>query len=289
MQTTIRHFSLCLLILGFYTCHPTPEKKQPVDWVDPQIGSVHCRWFFYTPAALPMGMAKLAPTPNAYGSYGSWLPCGYDDRHTSIEGFAHFHEFQIGGVVTIPTTGELKTLPGTLEDPDSGYRSRIDKTTEVSTPGYYAVTLTDYNIKAEITATTRTGFHRYTFPQSTTSRILFDIGHKQGESATITDAEVTYHPETNEVTGWVENYPIYATFCQPDGRIKIFFAAKLDKKPQTIGTFIDEKIQAINYTFNNIATRIFILYNYSPSYHNFMPQKKSRYKNRLFFRNDPYF
>ena len=190
-----------------------------------------------------MGMAKLAPTTNAYGSYGSWLPCGYDDRHTSIEGFAHFHEFQIGGVVTIPTTGELKTLPGTLEDPDSGYRSRVDKTTEVSTPGYYAVTLTDYNIKAEITATTRTGFHRYTFPQSTTSRILFDIGHKQGESATITDAEVTYHPETNEVTGWVENYPISATFCQPDGRIKIFFAAKLDKKPQTIGTFIDEKIQ----------------------------------------------
>ena len=92
MQTTIRLFSLCLLILGFYTCQPTPEKKQPVDWVDPQIGSVHCRWFFYTPAALPMGMAKLAPTTNAYGSYGSWLPCGYDDRHTSIEGFAHFHE-----------------------------------------------------------------------------------------------------------------------------------------------------------------------------------------------------
>ena len=66
MQTTIRLFSLCLLILGFYTCQPTPEKKQPVDWVDPQIGSVHCRWFFYTPAALPMGMAKLAPTTNAY-------------------------------------------------------------------------------------------------------------------------------------------------------------------------------------------------------------------------------
>ena len=124
MQTTTRLFSLCLLILGFYSCQPALEKKQPVDWVNPQIGSVHGRWFFYTPAALPMGMAKLAPTTNAYGSYGSWLPCGYDDRHTSIEGFAHFHEFQIGGVVTIPTTGELKTLPGTLEDPDSGYRSR---------------------------------------------------------------------------------------------------------------------------------------------------------------------
>ena len=48
MQTTTRLFSLCLLILGFYSCQPAPEKKQPVDWVDPQIGSVHGRWFFYT-------------------------------------------------------------------------------------------------------------------------------------------------------------------------------------------------------------------------------------------------
>ena len=70
MQTTTRLFSLCLLILGFYSCQPTPEKKQPVDWVNPQIGSVHGRWFFYTPAALPMGMAKLAPTTNAYGAMG---------------------------------------------------------------------------------------------------------------------------------------------------------------------------------------------------------------------------
>lgn len=62
MQTTTRLFSLCLLILVFYSCQSSPGKKQPVDWVDPQIGSVHGRWFFYTPAALPMGMAKL-PRP----------------------------------------------------------------------------------------------------------------------------------------------------------------------------------------------------------------------------------
>ena len=102
--------SLFLLISLLYSCGEAKIKKQPVDWVDPQIGSVHCRWFFYTPAALPMGMAKLAPTTNAYGSYGSWLPCGYDDRHQSIEGFAHFHEFQIGGVITMPTTGTLKDV-----------------------------------------------------------------------------------------------------------------------------------------------------------------------------------
>ncbi|WP_026207900.1 GH92 family glycosyl hydrolase [Butyricimonas synergistica] len=250
--------SLFLLISLLYSCQEENRKKQPVDWVDTQIGSVHCRWFFYTPAALPMGMAKLAPTTNAYGSYGSWLPCGYDDRHSSIEGFAHFHEFQIGGVVTIPTTGTLKTLPGSLENPDEGYRSRIDKKTEYATPGYYSVNLTDYNIKAELTATTRTGFHRYTFPASAEARILFDIGHKQGESATVTDAEITYHPENNEVTGWVENYPIYATFCQPDGKVKIYFAAKIDKKPESVGTFINDKISENTNTTHGVGCGLFL-------------------------------
>ena len=113
---------LCLWVL--LSCAPTVTKL-PVDWVDTQLGATHCRWFFYTPAALPFGMAKLAPTTDAYGSQGSWLPNGYDHRHTSIEGFAHFHEFQIGGFVTMPTVGQLKTVPGTLDNPDTGYRSRF--------------------------------------------------------------------------------------------------------------------------------------------------------------------
>ncbi len=115
-------------MLVLFSCNKTEEQKpefNAVQYVDPQIGSVHGRWFFYTPAALPFGMAKLAPNTNAYESVGSWLPGGYDDRHNSIEGFAHFHEFQIGGVVVMPTVGELKTVPGTLENPDAGYRSRF--------------------------------------------------------------------------------------------------------------------------------------------------------------------
>ena len=93
---------ISIFIYNFFV-HLTWSQNQPVDYVDPQIGSVHGRWFFYTPAALPFGMAKLAPHTNAYNSQGSWGPTGYDDRHASIEGFGHFHEFQIGGVVFMPT------------------------------------------------------------------------------------------------------------------------------------------------------------------------------------------
>ena len=153
----------------------------PASFVDPKIGSVHGRWFFFTPAALPFGMAKLAPHTNAYGSPGSWMPCGYDDRHKSIEGFGHFHEFQIGGVVVMPTTGEIKNKPGSLENPDDGYRSRFNKEDEYAEPGYYSVILKDYNIKAELTATKRVGYHRYIFPATDSANIIFDIGHKQGD------------------------------------------------------------------------------------------------------------
>ena len=171
----MRNVNAILLILFSVMSCARPAEKSPVDWVDTQLGATHCRWFFYTPAALPFGMVKLAPTTNAYGSAGSWLPNGYDDRHTSIEGFAHLHEFQIGGIVTMPTIGELKTLPGTLNNPDSGYRSRFEKTTEQASPGFYGVILADYGIKVELTASERVGFHRYTYPQADTARVLFYI------------------------------------------------------------------------------------------------------------------
>ncbi|TAJ15482.1 glycoside hydrolase family 92 protein [Marinilabiliaceae bacterium JC017] len=234
-------------LIGLLVACSGPEPlKDLTQYVDPQIGSVHGRWFFYTPAAHPFGMAKLAPHTNAYGSPGSWGPCGYDDRHTSIEGFGHFHEFQIGGVVFMPTTGAIKTVPGTLENPDDGYRSRFDKATEKAEPGYYSVLLKDYNIKAEITATERVGFHRYTFPAAANANLIIDIGHKQGESSDVTDAFAQV-VNGNEVEGYVETYPEYVKFCDPDKRVKMFFVARLSKQPKNTGAFVDS-LQEANVT-----------------------------------------
>ena len=64
-------FFLFFLVLTSVTIAQVTKKEfHPSAWVDPQIGSVHGRWFFYTPASLPFGMAKLAPHTNAYGSKG---------------------------------------------------------------------------------------------------------------------------------------------------------------------------------------------------------------------------
>lgn len=234
MKHTIKFLFLLLYSLSNYA------QYDPVDYVDPQIGSVHGRWFFYTPAALPFGMAKLAPHSNAYNSQGSWGPTGYDDRHTSIEGFGHFHEFQIGGVVFMPTVGAIQTVPGSLKNPDKGYRSRFEKSSEIAQPGYYQVTLKDYQIKAELTATERVGYHRYTFPKTSQANLIIDIGNKQGESSDVTNAYTKWISNT-EVQGYVETNPEYVKFCDPGKRVKMYFYAKLNKAPKKVGSFINKK------------------------------------------------
>lgn len=251
-------FWLISLLIGLVSCAVPMKKKLPIEWVDTQLGATHCRWFFYTPAALPFGMAKLAPTTDAYNSPGSWLPKGYDDRHTSIEGFAHFHEFQIGGVVTIPTIGKLKTIPGSLAHPDSGYRSRVDKATEEAMPGYYSVKLIDYGIKAELTATQRVGYHRYTYPKADTARILFDIGHPQGESAKIVDTQIHYDKNTNSISGFVEAYPVYATFCDKGNNVKCYFYAHLSKSPSLVGTYRDSLTFAGQTDITGVGTGMYV-------------------------------
>lgn len=233
----IVQFSMIILL---FSCSEKKDNFNPAAWVDPQIGSVHGRWFFYTPASLPFGMAKLAPHTNAYGSGGSWAPCGYDDRHHSIEGFGHFHEFQIGGLVAMPVTGKLQSTPGTLEKPETGYRSVFDKKDEHAEPGYYSVFLKEYGIKAELTATERVGFHRYTFPESAESRIIFDIGHRQGESSGVTEATMKLSGK-NTLEGTIETYPEYLKFCDPEKRVKMYFVIHLGKTPVSYGSFVEDK------------------------------------------------
>ena len=232
---------ICMsIIMGCSTS--TSSTKALVDYVDPNIGTAHCRWFFYTPAAIPFGMAKLAPSTDAHlGNPGGWQAVGYDFRHTSIEGFVNFHEFQVGGVVFAPTVGELQTVPGELENPDGGYRSRFDKKDEVAAPGYYSVLLKDYGVKAELTAMKRVGFHRYTYPKTEQANLIFDIGNKQGESGEVKDAEVQYF-EDGRVEGYVITSPVYVNIYQKGADVRMYFSAVLNKKPVQVGTFVKDVV-----------------------------------------------
>lgn len=216
------------------------EKYDPVGYVDPLIGTAHCRWFHFAPGASPFGMAKPGPSTNGhYGNPNGWEAVGYDYRHTSIEGFPNFHEFQVGGVVLMPAKGRLITVPGKLEDSLSGYRSAFDRAQETATAGYYSVLLKRYGIKAELTSTQRVAFQRFTFPAGSDSHILFDIGNTQGESGEVKDAQVYMSPD-GRIEGYVKTMPAYVQKYQQGAEVAMYFSAAVDKEPSSFGTFRGE-------------------------------------------------
>jgi predicted alpha-1,2-mannosidase len=208
-----------------------------LQYVDPNIGTAHSRWFFFTPAAVPAGMAKLAPSTNGhYGNAQGWEAVGYDVRHNSIEGFVHFHEWQVGGVSFMPTTGPLKVVPGELDKAGSGYRSSFNRKNEISQPGYYKVKLDDYQVTAELTATKRVGFHRYTFPKSAQAHVILDIGQKQGESGEVTDAEIHMIDDTH-FSGFVSTYPKYVASYDPKGKVVMHIYGQISNRPLSVTAF----------------------------------------------------
>ena len=141
------------------------------DYVDTKIGTGHSRWMIAPGPWMPFGMVKISPDNQKSG----WQ-AGYQPSFESVGTFSHIHEWTMAGLGTFPTNGPLITEVGNPGEPDSGYRSRVDKNTEQAPLGYYSVFLSDYKIKAELTANTHASFQRYTYPQDKpNSRILVDL------------------------------------------------------------------------------------------------------------------
>ena len=143
-------------------------EKQPVDYINPIIGAItygkkskdaHGFGKTFPGAATPFGLVQLSPDTVSDGDNGS----GYSYEHPTIEGFSFTHMSgvgwfgDLGNFLVTPTTGKLQTNRGVSDNPESGYRSRFTHDTEVTKAGYYAVTLDDYKVKAELTAAPRAG------------------------------------------------------------------------------------------------------------------------------------
>jgi len=257
MKYLLKSSLFLLVILSFGGLLPA---QNILKYVNPNIGTAHSRWFFYTPAAVPGGMAKLAPSTNGhYGNAQGWEAIGYDTRQNSIEGFVHFHEWQVGGVSFMPTTGPLQVKPGDLDVPGSGYRSNFDRKNQVAEPGYYKVLLDNYNISAELTATKRVGFHRYTFPENNHSHIILDIGNVQGESGPVMDAGIKMIDDTH-FEGFVYTYPKYIKIYDTGGRVNMYFYGEISKKPDNVGSFTARGIQQTSASANGKGSGLFLDY-----------------------------
>ena len=215
--------AVCLL-----TATVTMAEVDLLQYVHPTLGTAHSRWFVFTPASMPFGMAKLgASTNGTYGNHDGWEAVGYEDGHTSIDGFPCLHEFQIGGIALMPITGKAPTLPGRMENPEEGWRSTFDKEDEQTHPGYYSVVLADYGVRAELTATPRVGYQRFTFPKSDNSHILLNIGNRMGESGRVRDAQIKVTGKRT-VEGYVITEPEYVKKYQHGATVPMYFYAQFD-------------------------------------------------------------
>ncbi|MBU3123966.1 GH92 family glycosyl hydrolase [Sinomicrobium sp. 2019215] len=156
-------------------------------YVDPMIGTAKMG-HTYPGATVPFGSVQLSPDTDTipYAVDGQYNPdvykycAGYQYSDKTIVGFSHTHfsgtgHSDLGDFLIMPTVGELKLNPGTADKPDTGYRSTFSHDNEKAEPAYYSVLLDDYDIKAELTATTRVGMHQYTFPKSDKAHIILDL------------------------------------------------------------------------------------------------------------------
>lgn len=148
--------------------------------VDPLIGTGG-EGHTYPGATVPFGMVQLSPDTRIQPrekAYGWAAGYRYDD--SSIVGFSHTHfsgtgHSDLGDILLMPFTGNPGLERGDPEKPRSGYASRFRHDDEKAEPGYYAVTLDDYKVRAELTTSARVGVHRYAFPKGTDAKVLLDM------------------------------------------------------------------------------------------------------------------
>ncbi|MBT7653370.1 MAG: glycoside hydrolase family 92 protein [Flavobacteriales bacterium] len=247
MKNHLRIFFLCFL----YACKlETVEKPNPslllinedfTQYVNPFIGTSKMGHVF-PGATAPFGMVQLSPQTNFElmfnddGSYNSdtYKYCaGYQHQDSTIIGFAHTNfsgtgHSDLGDFLIMPTTGELVLDPILNTAKGKGFYSTFSHDHEEASPGYYKVNLDSYNIQAELTASSRVGYHKYTFPKSDEAHIILDMVYN------------VYHHENKNVWTFirVENDSLVTGYRQTKGWArtkKVFFAMQFSKPFKSYG------------------------------------------------------
>ncbi len=242
MKTKIVYvFALVLLVLN-----GSGQSRQPADYVNPFIGAITSSaktgdasvGKTFPGAATPFGLVQLSPNTITGGDNGS----GYNYENTTIEGFAFTQMSGIGwygdlgNFLVMPTTGELKTSSGRADRPGEGYRSRFSKPSEVAKAGYYAVTLTDCQIRAEAAAAPHSGMLCFTFPENDRSRIQIDLARRVGGTSTEQFVKVV---DDYTIQGWMKCPPEGGGWGNGDGHpnYTVYFYAKFSKPLKDFGVW----------------------------------------------------
>ena len=207
-----------LLLLPLSSFSQKNRQREMTSYVNPFVGTgAHGHTF--PGATLPFGMVQLSPDTRLTG----WDGCsGYHYSDHIIYGFSHTHLSgtgipDYGDILLMPTTGEFH-FEAAPDEPDRGYASRFSHQNETARPGYYSVKLDDDNILAELTTTTRVGFHRYSFPKTDRANIILDLAHRDKVlDSAITIVDKTHVEGFRRSESWAKDQYVYFVieFSQP--------------------------------------------------------------------------
>jgi predicted alpha-1,2-mannosidase len=240
-------FIITLLVGCTSASTPDTAGNLPASYVRPFIGAststgkagtYHGLGKTFPGATTPYGLVQVNPNTITGGDNGS----GYSYEHTTIEGFAFTQMSGIGwygdlgNFLVMPTTGPLKTSRGKEGGPNTGYRSHYAKDQEQASAGYYTTLLSDYNIRAEVTAAPHSGMLRFTFPQHDQARVQIDLARRVGGTSVKQYIKVV---DDHTIKGWMQCAPEGGGWGNGDGhaRYTVYFYAQFDKPFQKFGVW----------------------------------------------------
>lgn len=212
---------------------PVTETVDYTSYVDPRIGTGGHGHVFYG-ANVPYGFVQLGPS--SIPQEWDWTS-GYHISDSTVIGFPHTHLSGTGigdlhDVNVMPVVGEVTYARGNHSSYETGLWSYSDRSKEYVSPGYYKTHLLRYDIDVELTATTRVGFHKYTFPAKEEPGVVFDMvnggGWDMPEEAVIRIVNDSTISGYRYSSGW-------ASFQ------KIYFAATFSRKFHEVRFIIDGK------------------------------------------------
>lgn len=164
-------------IFTFMLITGTTKAGEHTQYVNPFIGTgaVHggLSGNNYPGATVPFGMIQLSPDTREAPDWAQ--ASGYDYNDQTIYGFSHTRLSGTGASDLI----DLLLLPTS----DGRTSSNFSHTAEKAQPGYYQVMLADEGINAELTATTRTGIHRYSYPNGKEAQLIIDLDHSANKGS----------------------------------------------------------------------------------------------------------
>ena len=216
---------IIILFCLFSSC--VPKAQKPADLVYPLLDAANSRWFYFSSATRPFGMVNLSPDMGVGGAWDS----GYRYNEDTINFFSHIHAWQLSGVPVLPVTGEFKGHLGA-----NVYGSAYSHDKEEVRAGYHSVELETYDIKAELTATTRVGFHRYTYPEGKEKYLLLDLGTLLGPSGT----EKGYARQLNK--NEIEGYALMAPTRRRPKSTSVYYVIQFDTPFNSMQAWKDGKL-----------------------------------------------